>query len=58
MQEILFSKDPLVYLSNISGCNQLLNYLKMASPMMAEVIIASSLQAAPLLFRYHWKMPL
>lgn len=41
MQEILFSKDPLVYLSNISGCNQLLNYLKMASPMITEVIITS-----------------
>lgn len=41
MQEILFSKDPLVYLSNISGCNQLLDYLKMASPMITEVIITS-----------------
>lgn len=41
MQEILFSKDPLVYLSNISGCNQLLDYLKMASPMITEVIIIS-----------------
>ncbi len=41
MQEILFSKDPLVYLSNISGCNQLLDYLKMASPLITEVIITS-----------------
>lgn len=41
MQEILFSKDPLVYLSNISGCNQLLDYLKTASPMITEVIITS-----------------
>lgn len=41
IQEILFSKDPLVYLSNISGCNQLLDYLKMASPMITEVIITS-----------------
>ena len=41
MQEILFSKDPLVYLSNISGCNQLLDYLKMAYPMITEVIITS-----------------
>ena len=41
MQEILFSKDPLVYLSNISGCNQLLDYLKMASSMITEVIITS-----------------
>lgn len=41
MQEILFSKDPLVYLSNISSCNQLLDYLKMASPMITEVIITS-----------------
>lgn len=36
MQEILFSKDPLVYLSNISGCNQLL-----VPPMITEVIITS-----------------
>lgn len=41
MQEILFSNDPLVYLNNISGCNQLLDYLKMASPMITEVIITS-----------------
>ena len=27
MQEILFNKDPMVYLQNISGCNQLLDYL-------------------------------
>lgn len=41
MQEILFSEDPLTYLSNISGCNQLLDYLKMASPMITEVIVTS-----------------
>lgn len=41
MQEILFSKDPLVYLSNISGCNQLVDYLKHTSPIITELLITS-----------------
>lgn len=41
MQEILFSKKPLVYLNNISGCNQLWGYLKTSLPIITEVIITS-----------------
>lgn len=41
MQEILFSKKPLVYLNNISGCNQLWDYLKTSLPIITEVIITS-----------------
>ncbi|WP_158591016.1 sensor histidine kinase [Acutalibacter sp. 1XD8-33] len=41
MQEILFSKDPIVYLQNISGCNQLLDYLRQSSPLIAEIMIDS-----------------
>lgn len=41
MQEILFSKKPLVYLNNISGCNQLWGYLKTSLPIITDVIITS-----------------
>lgn len=41
MQEILFSKEPIVYLQNIAGCNQLLDYLKQASPLITEIMIDS-----------------
>lgn len=43
MQEILFSKDPIVYLQNISGCNQLLDYLRQSAPLIAEIMIDSPL---------------
>ena len=38
MQEILFSKDPLVYLSNISGCNQLLDYLGSTAQLLRQAL--------------------
>lgn len=41
MQEILFSKNPIVYLQNISGCNQLLDYLRQSSPLIMEIMIDS-----------------
>ena len=41
MQEILFNKNPIVYLNNISGCNQLVDYLKHTSPIITELLITS-----------------
>lgn len=41
MQEILFSKNPIVYLNNISGCNQLVDYLKHTSPIITELLITN-----------------
>ena len=41
MQEILFNKDPMVYLQNISGCNQLLDYLRQSTPLVVEISIDS-----------------
>ena len=41
MQKILFSKNPIVYLNNISGCNQLVDYLKHTSPIITELLITS-----------------
>ena len=41
MQDILFSKNPLIYLQNISGCNQLVHYFKQSSSVISEIYIDS-----------------
>lgn len=41
MQDILFSKNPITYLQNISGCNQLVHYLKQSSSVISEIYIDS-----------------